>query len=283
MTEPLYDTLVEIHRRPEPFESHTVRELWDDDHISRKMLSFHLDPESEPASRPHAFIDRSAAWIAERFSLGEGRRVADFGCGPGLYTSRFAAAGARVTGIDFSRRSVAHAEAEARDRGLDIEYVLADYLEFRADRRFDLITLIYCDLCALDPDRRQRLLTSLRAHLADRGSILLDVWSLEAYEGRQETSRHEFRLMDGFWATGDYWGYLDTFKYDEERVVLDKYTIVEPHRTRRVLNWLQYYSPESLGEELERAGLRIEERYADVAGAPFDAGGDVITLVAGRR
>ena len=27
-------------------------------------------------------------------------------------------------------------------------------------------------------------------------------------------------------APDDYWGFLDTFKYDSERVVLDKYTIV---------------------------------------------------------
>jgi hypothetical protein len=85
--------------------------------------------------------------------------------------------------------------------------------------------------------------------------------------------------MAGFWAPGDYWGFHDTFKYDDEKVVLDKYTIVEPHRTRSVFNWMQYFSEEDLSEEFERCGLRIVERFADVAGAPFDEGG-LMTVVA---
>jgi SAM-dependent methyltransferase len=275
----LFAALSEIHRRPEPFEVYTARELWDDEHVSRSMLAYHLDPESVPASRPHAFIDRSAAWIAERFSLAAGRRVADFGCGPGLYTTRFAAAGAEVTGIDFSRRSIAHAREQARDRGLDIEYLLGDYLEYRSDRSFDLITLIYCDLCPLSPQQRRTLLEAFRDHLAEGGSILLDVFSLEAFAAREEVSCQEFRLMDGFWAPGEYWGFLDTFKYEEARVVLDKYTLVEPHRTRTVYNWLQYFSLEDLTAELARCGLRIVERYSDVAGTALGAG-DVIAVVA---
>ena len=45
-----------------------VSMLWDDDHISERMLGFHLDPTAEPASRPHAFIERSAecSGIAQR-------------------------------------------------------------------------------------------------------------------------------------------------------------------------------------------------------------------------
>ena len=275
----LYAFLAEIHRCPAPFEVMTVRDLWDDEHISEQMLRFHLDPESAPASRPHSFIDRSAAWIAERFRLSEGPRVGDFGCGPGLYATRFAEAGAKVAGIDFSRRSIAHAESVARERGLDIEYVLADYLTYRSDRPFDLITLIYCDLCPLGPEDRHRLLTCLRDQLAEGGSILLDVSSMSAFEAREETSQHEYRLMDGFWAPGDYFGFLRTFKYEEAAVILDRYTIVEPDRVRRIFNWLQYFSPESLGEELKRAGLRIRDRYSDVAGAPC-AEGDVFAVVA---
>jgi SAM-dependent methyltransferase len=274
-----YETLTEVHRRPAPFETYTAEVLWNDEHISRNMLSFHLDEESEPASRPHAFIQRSAAWIADRFSLSAGRRVADFGCGPGLYATRFAATGAEVTGIDLSRRSIAHAAGEARKRGLDIDFVQGNYLDYRPEGVFDLITLIYCDLCPLSPDQRRRLLTTFHDLLADGGSVLLDVLTLRAFAGREETAGHGHRLMDGFWAPGDYWGFLDTFKYDDEKVVLDKYTVVEPHLTRCIYNWLQYFSAESLADEFERCGLRIVERFADVAGAPHEDG-DMMTVVA---
>ena len=281
-TTSLFDTLTEIHRRPEPFETYTAKALWDDEHISKNMLAFHLDEETEPASRPHAFIQRSADWIIGKFLLAEGRCVADFGCGSGLYATRFASVGAAVTGIDFSRRSINHAVGEARKRGLAIDFVLGDYLDYRSDQKFDLITMVYCDLCALSADQRHRLLTNFCGLLADGGSILLDVFSLQAFAGREESSSHGFQFMDGFWATGDYWGFGNTFKYDEAKVVLDKYTIVEPHQTRCVYNWLKYFPFETLAEEFEQCGLKIGERYSDVAGTPY-ADGDVFAVVAQKK
>ena len=77
-------------------------------------------------------------------------------------------------------------------------------------------------------------------------------------------------LMDGFWSPHSYYGFLNTFKYDEEKVVLDKYTIVEEARTRTIYNWLQYFSAEVLEHELNGCGLEVEGCFADVAGSAFD-------------
>lgn len=63
--------------RPEVFGVYTARTLWDDEHISKKMLAYHLDAKAVPASRPMEFIRRSASWIIDRFSLGPGKRVAE--------------------------------------------------------------------------------------------------------------------------------------------------------------------------------------------------------------
>ena len=100
--------------------------------------------------------------------------------------------------------------------------------------------------------------------------------------GREEGSSFEQKLMGGFWSADDYWGFLNTFKYDEAKVVLDKYAIVEPSRTRLVYNWLQYYSFEALARELEQNGLRIVGKYADVAGSEFVDESDTIAVVAER-
>lgn len=276
----LYEALKDINHRPSPFEAYTAKFLWDDEHISKQMLAFHLNEEVEPASRPQEFIDRSASWIIDRFSLVKGKRVADFGCGPGLYATDFAKAGAAVTGIDFSRRSIAYARSAGKEKGLDIDYVLADYLEYQTDRKFDLVSLIYCDLCPLSPKQRGVLLGTFRNILADDGAVLLDAFSLHAFGGRQEGASYEYRLMGGFWSANDYWGFLNTFKYEDAKVVLDKYTVVEPSRTQLVYNWLQYYSLESLAKELEKNGLRIVEQYADVAGSEYADDGDIIAVIA---
>jgi SAM-dependent methyltransferase len=279
----LFLELQEIHRRPEPFERSTASDLWTDEHTSGRMLAFHLDGAVDISSRRSEFIDRSAAWIISRFCLDAGRSVGDFGCGPGLYATRLARSGAQVTGIDFSGRSLEYARALAREEGLSIEYVHADYLQFRSDRRFDLVTLIMCDYCALAPTQRRTLLDVFRRHLKPGGAVLLDVYSLPAFEARAEQATWASLLDDGFWSSRPYFGFRNTFKYEPERVVLDKYTIVEEAHVRVVCNWLQHFSVETLTSELEANGFVIDAVLRDVAGGRFDPAAPEFAVVARTR
>ncbi len=276
----LFAELTSAFERPAPFSTYTADVLWTDEHISRQMLGYHLNPSVDLASRRHDFIDRSAAWMARRFDLANGMRVLDLGCGPGLYTSRMASAGARVTGVDFSRHSLDHARAEAEKLGLDIEYVQADYLGYETDESFDLVTLIFCDFCALSRDRRSSLLDRILGLLSPRGALLMDVCSLAAFGSWKESTAFGHRFMDGFWSESDYFGFRISFKYEPERVTLDKYVVVEPRRSREVFNWLQYFGTDALEGELRSAGFRVAETYADVAGAPYDERADQFAVVA---
>jgi 2-polyprenyl-3-methyl-5-hydroxy-6-metoxy-1,4-benzoquinol methylase len=266
----VYRDLQEINRRPACFEHYTAAELWTDRHTSSRMLAFHLNGSLDVSSRRTEFIDRSAAWIISRFGLAEGTAVADFGCGPGLYTSRLAASRAAVTGIDFSESSIEYARELARRQGLSVDHVRADYLDFESEQRFDLITMIMCDYCALSPQQRHALLDKFRTHLRPGGALLLDAYSLSAFAARQEAASYAPNLQEGFWSAEPYFGFLNTFKYEADHVVLDKYTIVGETWTRVVYNWLQYFDRDTLGKEIESRGLVVEEFLGDVAGAIFD-------------
>ena len=198
-----------------------------------------------------------------------GQIVGDFGCGPGLYTTRLAEKGANVTGIDFSERSIRYAKETALQKDLHIHYVRQNYLEFETDQRFDLIIMIMCDFCALSPAQRKTMLCKFHQLLKPGGSVLLDVYSLAAFDQKKEAATYEHNLLDGFWSPEHYYGFLNTFKYENEKVILDKYTIVEEARTRVVYNWLQYFNRDSITTEFEANGLKVEEVYSDVAGTPF--------------
>ena len=265
------------------FSVYTARELWTDEHTSAQMLAYHLDGDVDLSSRRTRFIEASASWMNERFGLSEGRRVVDFGCGPGLYTSRFARLGADVVGVDFSSRSIAYARACAREDGLEIDYVEGDYLEIELAGEFDLVTLIMCDYCPLSPEQRRTLLQKFAGLLSDRGRIVLDVCSLTAFAERQEGLSCEKNQLHGFWSPDDYFGFVASFKYDTEKVSLDKYTIIEPGRHREIYNWLQYFTPESLRREVCAAGLEIEELLGDVSGNAYDAGAPEFAVVLKKR
>jgi len=266
----MFKTLEKINQRPEPFQFYTARDLWTNEHTSKQMLSYHLNEAIDVSSRNIEFINRSVEWIAAEFSIGVESKIADFGCGPGLYTERLAKCGANVTGIDFSKRSIEYAKDVAARERLNVRYVNQNYLEFETKDRFDLGLMIMCDFCALSPLQRKGLLNKFHKVLNPGGSVFLDVYSLAAFEQREEVAIYELNQLNGFWSPNKYYGFLNTFKYDEDKIVLDKYTIIEPERIRYIYNWLQYFNPEDLKNEFKEAGFSIRGLYSDVAGAPYD-------------
>jgi SAM-dependent methyltransferase len=244
------------------------------------MLSFHLDGEVDVSSRKFSFIDRSVDWIISRFELHEGKSVADFGCGPGLYTERLAKTNAFITGIDFSKNSIEYARTRAGDEKLNIHYVNQNYLEYHSDDKYDLIMMIMCDFCALSPGQRKVLLEKFKIHLKPGGSILLDVHSVNDFNRKVENATYSVTPSNGFWSPEKYYVFLNTFKYKHVKVSLDKYTIIEKNRTRKIYNWLQYYDKESVTNEFAQSGLIIEKVLANVAGDEFDADGNEFAIVA---
>lgn len=279
----MFKKLEEMNSRPAPFQFYTADELWTNEHTSKKMLEYHLSESLDLSSRNRKFIERSVAWIISYFGVDANTIIADFGCGPGLYTVRFAEKKADVTGIDFSARSIRYAKKVADEQGLSIDYVLQNYLEFDTEKQFDLITMIFCDFCALSPSQRKRLLEKFYKFLKPGGPVLLDVHSLNTFNDRVENATYERNQLDSFWSPKDYYGFLNTFKYEEEKVTLDKYTIIEESRTRVVYNWLQYFSENSIRKEFEENGFMVEDFYSDVAGTPISSESPDIAVVAKKH
>lgn len=278
----MFDQLEKINERPEPFQFYTARELWTDEYTSKQMLSCHLNESIDLSSRKAEFINRSVEWIASEFNIGSETDLADFGCGPGLYTSRLAKLGASVTGIDFSQRSIEYGKEIAAREQLKINYVNQNYLDFDTEKRFDLVLMIMCDFCVLSPTQRKKILDIFHKILKPNGSVLLDVNSLAAFEQREEIATYEVNQLNGFWSPHKYYGFLNTFKYNQEKVVLDKYTIIESERTRYVYNWFQYFTPEELESEFVEAGLTIKGLYSDVAGTPYDRQSREFAVIANK-
>jgi SAM-dependent methyltransferase len=98
-----------------------LREFWD------------LDAATYDRSASHALSDpgEAAAWsdALRRHLPAPGARILDAGAGGGALTLLAAELGHRVTALDFSERMLELARSKAADRGLDIEFVVADVAE----------------------------------------------------------------------------------------------------------------------------------------------------------
>jgi SAM-dependent methyltransferase len=271
-----------LQEKPAPFTPGEAL-FWNDPHISAQMLATHLDPGTDLASRRPETIDRSVAWIIATLNLPAGAAILDLGCGPGLYTSRLASRGYRVTGVDYSRRSIDYATAYARDNGLTITYRYENYLELADENQYGAALLIFGDFCPLNPSQRATLLANVRRALKPGGRFVLDVSTRECR--RKHGSRNGWRAVEsGFWKPGPHLMLEEGFDYPELSVWLDQTIVIEADGKLSVYrNWFQDYTPETIIAELEAGGFVVESLWGDLTGQPYDAAGEWIGVVAQRE
>jgi SAM-dependent methyltransferase len=275
-----YEWLIKLNSQPKPYSQYTTIEMWNDEHISEQMLVAHLDETSNSASRNKAFIHRSAEWTRSYFPISHSTEIIDFGCGPGLYTNEWARMGANVTGIDVSLRSIEYAKKVAENQRLPIKYIRDNYLEHDFSHRYDLITMIFCDYCVLNPHQRRQLLGKWRSILRPNGKILFDVSSLKYFKSVEETRSYEYNGEGGFWSSMPYFSFYNVYRYKAEQLLLEQYTIVESKRIRTFYNWLQCFSLETIELELKKAGFMMREFFGNVAGDRFSDDCTEIAIVA---
>jgi SAM-dependent methyltransferase len=262
------DLILELQEKP-PLFAPGVRPFWNDPHISKQMLKFHLDPTTDAASYRPETIDRSVNWLVETLEIGEGTSLLDLGCGPGLYTSRFAKRGLRVTGLDYSSRSIDYARDNALEHDLDITYRYQDYLTLEDEGGYDVATLISGDFCPLSPEKRARLLKAIHRALRVGGTFVLDV-STPELRLDQRGWKSWYAAGSAFWKSGPHLVLEQRFDYPEENVHLDQFIVIEEDGAVSVYrNWFQGFTPETLTAELEGGGFKVKSIWGDLTGTPY--------------
>ncbi len=135
--------LLNLHRRTsDPVTS--VADYWDKN-VSNWKVANHLDVGSEEFFREverYRFDKLEYLEDAVQFDSFKGKSVLDVGCGLGTDTSRFARAGAEVTGVDIAPRAVTLARKNFAWRGLEGRFEPMDGEELALpDDSFDFV---YC-------------------------------------------------------------------------------------------------------------------------------------------
>ena len=273
------DLIADFAVRPPVFSRYTTPQFWNDAHISRQMLKWHLRGDNDRASYRPERISGAVEWLGGLLGL-EGKRVCDLGCGPGLYAERMHDEGARVTGIDVSSNSLTHARQSAELSGRSIDYLQLDYTAVPLPGSQDVFTMISQDFGVLSPDQRSALLAAVRLSLNDGGAFVFDVPGDAAFSLFEEGVQIEVDLMDGFWAPGSYVGLQRSYAYEDERVSLERYLILAETMSFEVFNWMQYFGVEIIGRELSAAGFDEIRLFGDLDGSACQADPTAMVVVA---
>ena len=274
--------LIELQEKPTPFTPGEPL-FWNDPHISKQMLQVHLDPTEDAASRRPETIDRSVKWLIGTLGLKTGTSILDLGCGPGLYTSRFARAGLQVTGVDYSKNSIEYASKYAGENNLNITYRYQNYLELEDESLYDAAFLIYGDFCPLNLEQRSKLLKNVWRALKPGGKFVLDV-STREHRRKYGNKNNWYALHSGFWKPGPHLVLEEGFDYPEQSIWLDQYTVIEADGKVSVYrNWFQDYTPETITSELSQGGFSVESLWGDLTGEPYTPTSEWIGLVTSRN
>ena len=275
----MFEELTAIFSKPGPFEYSNSTELWNNPHISKQMLKVHLDPNDDRASRNKAFMDRSIKWMTKEFNINSNSSVLDLGCGPGLYTSALAKRGAKVTGIDVSSNSIAYAHKKAKQENLNIEYINANYVTHDFTGTYDAITLIYHDYCVLNPDDRRILLHKVYSALEDNGLFIFDVLSNNHFDGIQERISCTYSDSGGFWSPQAHFVFEHIYKYEHERIILEKNTVIEKNKTFAIYNYLKCFELNEILKELSNNDFRTVAYFSDISGTTYEKKSKEIALI----
>lgn len=257
------------NRRPALYEAGTSN-IWTDAYLSKGMLAAHLDDTTDAASfRPEkrgALLD----FLDTQCPPAEYPSMLDIGCGPGLIATEAARRGRRVTGIDFSARSIEYARGKAEESGLPLHYIHGDYLTTslrrEGDAPYDVAIMISYDLTVLTAPQRALLLRKACESLRPGGALLLDVFTTRRPTAPEGTA---WEAGDGgYWSPGPYlllnrrWHYKGDI-HCTQHIVLDEGGVRSYHV------WEHLFTPDELTAELRAAGFADCTFYADHTGAPW--------------
>jgi 2-polyprenyl-3-methyl-5-hydroxy-6-metoxy-1,4-benzoquinol methylase len=263
-------------QKPEIYTKSTAN-MWTDTYISKQLLEVHLNEELDLASRKKTTINATIDWI-----LGDSKskmNILDLGCGPGLYTEILAEKGHDVTGVDFSENSIEYAHKSAITKGLEIEYIIGDYLEVDlGENQYELIYMVFTDFGVLMPDDQQQLLSKILQALRPGGVFIFDVLNDTDIESKISPKSWE-ATSEGFWRPSAYIALSESFLYYDEKVLLSQHTIVEPNDELTTYRfWAHFYSDDDLMKIIDKHGFVNPTFHRDVLPEGDKWNGDNVTF-----
>ena len=265
-----FKQLEKITKKPKLFAKDDGN-FWQDPYISEHLLYAHLDDETDQGSRKYESIVQAVNWLCGYMSLPKKSKLLDLGCGPGLYSENFFAQGFDVTGIDFSHNSIRYAKNQAAEFGYPINYICKNYLDIDFENEFDVVTLIYGDLCVLTHQDRNSLLQKVKRALKPNGYLIFDLFTRHYFETREPDQSWYVSNYDGFWSDKEHLLLQSHFKYKNEKVRLDKYTLIFADGKMRTHHiWKHYFSLKRAIDMVQQHNFTVKDYWSNLRGRPYE-------------
>jgi len=258
-----------VHRRPVPEPWAEGEKIpWHDPEFSRRMLEEHLSQDHDAASRRFEKVERHVDWIHRQVLSGNPTRILDLGCGPGLYTSRFARLGHECVGIDFSPASIAHAREAADKAGLRCSYLHEDIRVAEYGTGFGLVMLVFGEFNVFTPADARGILDKARHALEDKGLLLLEPHTYAAVREIGHQPPSWYSAASGLFSDRPHLCLQESFWDVERETATTRYLIVDAStgNVTRHADTMQAYTDQQYRSLLAECGFGEPEIYSSLTG-----------------
>jgi SAM-dependent methyltransferase len=243
----------------------------------RDPQTYDVEVESFDEDRP----------LIEQWARTLGGPILEVACGTGRMALRLAAQGYDVTGVDITPEMVALARQKASERGLFVEWIVADARDFHLSKRFPFIFMVgNAFQFFLTREDQEGLLASVREHLPPEGCFLFETRNPTPRNlnqvRRPEPQRYstpdggqlvvtEEQHYDPMTQIQHYIRHLTFLRLEGER----------EEKKRRVA--LRYVYPQEMEALLYYNGLRIRACYGNWQQEPLTASSRSMIYICQRR
>lgn len=207
--------------------------------------------------------------------LKPGSRILDSCCGQGRHSIILADRGMKVTGVDITAPYLDIARQRRDEKGLDIEFVHKDILDFVREDTFDGATNLYNSLGYFDdPEEDLVYFRNVFRSLKPGGKFIIEC------TGKEVLAR-DFR--DCFWYEYDDFKIMVEYSINLNWTELETRWIFlkEGHETDAVFRH-RIFSALELAQLLSEAGFTTVEFYGDYDGSNYDQNAQRLIAIAAK-
>ena len=213
--------------------------------------------------RDESEAERLVELIAENTNLDSQTSVLDMACGAGRHSIAFAKKGFKVTAVDLSQRLLSEAKKNSLEARVNINFVLSDIREYKADQQFDLILNLFTSIGYFENDEDNfAVIKKAYSMLKIGGYFVLDYFNkdylLKNLVPTSINSENGLKIIQNRSILGD-------------RVV-KKITIEKDGSIEEFYESVRLYDYEELSRILIQTGFSIKKEIGDFYGNVFAKG-----------
>ncbi|MFB6259050.1 MAG: methyltransferase domain-containing protein [Flavobacteriales bacterium] len=214
------------------------------------------------------FVDQ----LANRLKARKGDRILDLACGKGRHAVQLHRKGFDVTGVDLSQNSIEQAKAhEAPGLRFDVHDMRHVY---DREEKFDKVLNLFSSFGYFRSEgENYRVIKAASEQLNPGGELVIDF--MNAQKAVQELVPHEVKTVEGIEFHID--------RYVEYGILVKRIAFYDEGKGHEFKEKLRILFDNDLQVMLERAGMKVIDRFGDYALEPFDRRSSERLIIVARK